>query len=146
MPIRETAEQRKIRLEKERLAKEAMGPKLDEPTTPGTILQRPNGDEPNGDEPNGTKPKPKSRLEKSGEALSKGLGGAASALTIGAGPPPQMVAPAGTVAKGPLAHVDPEMRARELRKKLSGRGFKKGGSVKSRDGVAIRGKTRGRFV
>mgnify|MGYP003149469934 CR=1 FL=1 len=88
-----------------------------------------------------------SKLKKSGEALAEGLKGAAGAIG-GMSGQGQMVQPGAPVGKGGLAHVDPEMRER-LQRKLSGRGgkgFKKGGSVKSRDGLAIRGKTKGRFV
>ena len=84
------------------------------------------------------------------EAAAEGIGGAAEALSGlggGGGGQGQMLQAPATVGKGGIGHVDPEMRAR-LQKKLAGRGagFKKGGSVKSRDGLAIRGKTRGRFV
>jgi hypothetical protein len=89
-----------------------------------------------------------SKLKKTGEALAEGLKGAAGAIG-GAKGEGQMVEPGAPLAKGGLSHVDPEMRARLLQQKLGGRGgvgFKKGGSVKSRDGLAIRGKTKGRFV
>jgi len=83
------------------------------------------------------------------EAAAKGIGAASGALGGLGGGQGQMVQPAATVGKGGLSPVDPEMRTRKLKEKLSGRGgpkFKKGGSVRSRDGIAIRGKTRGRFV
>ena len=84
------------------------------------------------------------------DAAAEGIAGAAEAfggLGGGGGGQGQMLQAPATVGKGGISHVDPEMRAR-LQKKLAGRGagFKKGGSVKSRDGLAIRGKTRGRFV
>ena len=84
------------------------------------------------------------------EAAAEGIEGAADALGGlggGGGGQGQMLQAPATVGKGGIGHVDPEMRAR-LQRKLAGRGagFKKGGSVKSRDGLAIRGKTRGRFV
>ena len=90
-------------------------------------------------------PKDESGLFGAAEEAAAGMAGAMGGLGGGQG---QMIQPAATVGKGGIGHVDPEMRAR-LQKKLAGRGgrgFKKGGSVKSRDGIAIRGKTRGRFV
>jgi len=83
------------------------------------------------------------------ETAAEGIEGAAKALGgLGGGGKGQMLQAPGTVGKGGIGHVDPEMRAR-LERKLAGRGgkgFKKGGSVKSRDGIAIRGKTKGRSV
>jgi hypothetical protein len=90
-------------------------------------------------------PKDESGFFGAAEEAAAGMAGAMGGLGGGQG---QMIQPAATVGKGGIGHVDPEMRAR-LQKKLAGRGgrgFKKGGSVKSRDGLAIRGKTRGRSV
>jgi hypothetical protein len=82
------------------------------------------------------------RLEAGAEALGSGLSDVSSVLTAPGGRLPQ---PAGTLGKGNFSPGDPLMYTQGDRP-LRGRGFKKGGSVKSRDGIAIKGKTKGRFV
>ena len=81
----------------------------------------------------------KAGAEAAGGILS-GIGG-----SLGASPGGPLAQTPGVPGKGSLGSADPLMRTAGDRT-LRGRGFKKGGSVKSRDGVAIKGKTKGRFV
>ena len=95
----------------------------------------------------------KARVE--AEARSKKLGAVAAGLKglgdvgkgLSGGPTGAMAPTAAGVGKGNFTPFDPEFRARKSGAGLAGRAYKSGGSVKkNRDGKAIRGKTRGRFV
>ena len=81
------------------------------------------------------------------EKAASGAGAALGDLSEALADPAegQMAQTPGTVTKGNLSHADPSFRS-AVQTGLRGRSFKKGGSVKPRDGVAIKGKTRGRLV
>jgi len=81
-------------------------------------------------------------------ALAAGLKGLGDVGTSLSGGPTGAMAPlpAG-VAKGSYSPTEAGFRTRGEKSPLLGRTFKKGGSVKkNRDGKAIRGLTKGRFV
>ena len=87
----------------------------------------------------------KEALARAAGELGKGLSGMGGALGGASG---QLLQAPGASPKGNLSLGDPLMRT-PGKGGISGRGarnFKKGGAVKSRDGVAIKGKTKGRFV
>ena len=99
--------------------------------------------------------KPLTEEEKKEEAKKKKMAALAAGLkgvgdmgkALSGGPTGGFVTPGAGVAKGSYSPTEAGFRTRGEKSPLMGRTFKKGGSVKKkRDGKAIRGFTKGRFV